>query len=324
MTLTVAGLSVIAEDVVRLRLVDHAGVTLPDFEAGAHVELSFAGFRRRYSLTSSPSDRSAYEVMVLRAWPGRGGSAFIHERLTVGDTLDVSEPVNGFALDRRARHHVFIGGGIGLTPFYTMTEALSSAGQTFDVHYVVRSQARALPTDAFDGHVSLHTGPGARRSLGLPTLLASLDATTAVYGCGPVSLLDDLRHVSRDLDWPAGRLRVETFGPGARPQDGTLSIRLSQSGTTLVAPPSASILERAARARRLRRRRLPPRRVWDVHRVGRGRRHRPSRRVPHTRAAPEPDVYLCLLVPHARRHSRLVEAAAEHSLDRSFQTLVWS
>ncbi|MGE0124086.1 MAG: oxidoreductase, partial [Vicinamibacterales bacterium] len=74
MTLTVAGLSVIAEDVVRLRLVDDAGVTLPDFEAGAHVELSFAGFRRRYSLTSSPSDRSAYEVMVLRARPGRGGS----------------------------------------------------------------------------------------------------------------------------------------------------------------------------------------------------------------------------------------------------------
>lgn len=243
MTLTVADTERVAEDVVRLRLVDGGGVPLPGFEAGAHVELFFAGFRRRYSLTSSPSDRSAYEVMVLRARPGRGGSAFIHDHLAVGDTVDVSEPVNGFAIDRRARHHVFIGGGIGLTPFYTMTEALAAAGQTFHVHYVVRSQARALRTDAFGEHVSLHAGPGARRSLGLPTLLAALDATTAVYGCGPVTLLDDLRRVSRDLDWPAGRLRVETFGPGAQPQDGPLSIRLSQSGTTLVAPPSASILD---------------------------------------------------------------------------------
>lgn len=243
MTLALALKALVAQDAVRLRFVADDGHQLPSFEAGAHVQLTFAGYRRRYSLTSSPSDRSAYEMIVLRARPGRGGSAFLHEQLRVGDAVEVSAPVNGFRLDPVARHHVFIAGGIGLTPFYTMAEALAASGRTFHLHYAARSSARALPVAAFGEHASVYAGPGAREALRLPAVLGSLEPTTAIYGCGPLRLLEDLRRLSHELNRPAGRLRLETFGPAANPQDGPLLLRLSLSGMTIAAVPGTSIVD---------------------------------------------------------------------------------
>lgn len=243
MRLTLEAKDLVAKDTVRLRLVASDARTLPRFAAGAHVELEFASYRRRYSLTSTPADTLAYEVIVLRARSGRGGSAFIHDRFQPGDTVTVSTPINGFTLDPVARQHVFIAGGIGLTPFYTMAEEVAASGRIYQLHYVVRSPARMLPVDAFGPHVTVYAGTAARRALSLPVLLGSLSRTTAVYGCGPSGLLEGLRAIAVDLGWPAGRLRVETFGPAARPNDRPLTVQLSQSGVTVDVAPGTSILD---------------------------------------------------------------------------------
>jgi len=85
------------------------GAPLPDFQAGAHIEVSIRGLNRHYSLTSSPKTVDHYEISVLRTTPSRGGSTYIHD---------------AFPLSRDARHSVFIAGGLGITPFYSMMEAL--------------------------------------------------------------------------------------------------------------------------------------------------------------------------------------------------------
>ena len=74
-----------AKDIVHLDLRPQAGVTLPPFEPGAHVDLFLAnGLIRQYSLLGDPDDLTHYEVAVSRAPGGRGGSAFVHEALVAG------------------------------------------------------------------------------------------------------------------------------------------------------------------------------------------------------------------------------------------------
>lgn len=243
MTLTLEAKEPVAEDAVRLRLVSGNSRRLPSFDPGAHVELAFSEYRRRYSLTSSPAETTAYEVIVLRARPGRGGSAFIHDRLLAGAAIEVSTPINSFPLEPVARHHVFFAGGIGLTPFYTMADAATAAGGRFHLHYVTRSEARALPTGAFGRSVTRYVGPVARREFPLPDILDAVPSDAALYVCGPTSLVEDVRAAMRARGWDDGRLRLETFGSGVHPQDRPIAVHLVQSGLSLQVAPGTSILD---------------------------------------------------------------------------------
>lgn len=132
MELKVVEKSEIATDTVRIRLADARGATLPAFKPGAHLAVTLGEMERRYSLTSSPETLDHYEICVLRARPGRGGSARMHDVLKPGDTVEVSPPMNAFSLREAAGHSVFIAGGIGITPFYSMMQALHKAGRSYE------------------------------------------------------------------------------------------------------------------------------------------------------------------------------------------------
>ncbi len=127
-----------ATDAVRIRLADPRGAILPAFKPGAHIAVTVARMERRYSLTSSPETLDHHEICVLRARPSRGGSDYIHDRLNAGETLTASNPINGFPLRESAGHSVFIAGGIGITPFYSMMASLHRAG--------LETMARAAPS----------------------------------------------------------------------------------------------------------------------------------------------------------------------------------
>jgi len=76
MNLIVMDKTMIAADTVRITFAAPDEGALPAFKPGAHIELSFAGFTRRYSISSSPNDRDCYEICVLRTNPSRGGSVY--------------------------------------------------------------------------------------------------------------------------------------------------------------------------------------------------------------------------------------------------------
>ncbi|MCB0896370.1 MAG: oxidoreductase, partial [Nocardioidaceae bacterium] len=88
--LVVEAVDHVAEDVVALTLVDPDGDALPPWTPGAHVDLLLGdGLVRQYSLCSDPADSRVIRVGVLRAPDSRGGSAYVHEQLTVGSTVRV-------------------------------------------------------------------------------------------------------------------------------------------------------------------------------------------------------------------------------------------
>ncbi len=110
----------VADGILGLSLAHPLGEPLPAWELGAHIDLVLApGLERQYSLCGAPADRTAWQIAVLREEEGRGGSAFVHERLGVGDKVEVRGPRNHFAL-RPASRYRFIAGGIGITPILSL------------------------------------------------------------------------------------------------------------------------------------------------------------------------------------------------------------
>ena len=91
---TVVSRTEVATGVVELVLRPDA--PLP-WAPGAHLDLHLGDHVRQYSLCGRPGERD-YRVAILREPGGRGGSAWAHERLHVGDTVAISGPRNHFEL----------------------------------------------------------------------------------------------------------------------------------------------------------------------------------------------------------------------------------
>lgn len=110
MRLRVTQLRLEAADVVSVVLRSTTGDPLPAWEPGAHVAVTLpSGLVRQYSLCGAADDRYTYTIAVLLVGDGRGGSREIHQRLRLGDVLEVGEPRNNFALTDAPRY-LFLAG----------------------------------------------------------------------------------------------------------------------------------------------------------------------------------------------------------------------
>lgn len=199
----------LAEGVVELVFADPAGAELPAWEPGAHLTLHLPnGMAREYSLCGDPADRRRYTVAVQRDQASRGGSAWVHDRLRVGEFLEVDGPRNTFALED-APAYGLIAGGIGITPIAAMAEALHARGAAWRLLYCGRSRASMAFADRVGalGPVTLHADDVSGGRPDLEGYLRELPADALVYCCGPEPLLAAVKEA---LDDPS-RLRVERF-----------------------------------------------------------------------------------------------------------------
>ncbi|WP_413759714.1 PDR/VanB family oxidoreductase [Streptomyces sp. MMBL 11-3] len=247
--LVVAETELVADGVLALTLRHPLGGELPAWEPGAHVDVALApGLERQYSLCGDPGDRHAWRVAVLREPAGRGGSAHVHERLTVGAGVRVRGPRNHFALLPSPRYR-FVAGGIGITPILPMLAAAEAAGADWTLLYggrTRRSMAFREELERYGDRVRL-VPQDESGLLDLAPVLDSPAPDTLVYCCGPAPLLDAVEE--RCAGWPAGSLHVERFRPkepgeGQDPYAETeFEVVLRRSGRTLTVPADASVLD---------------------------------------------------------------------------------
>ncbi len=245
----VADSELIADGVVRLTMSAADGSELPAWTPGAHLDLILrdrhgAEVVRQYSMCGSPSDRDHYQVAVLEAPDGRGGSAAVHQ-LRRGDRLRVRGPRNHFSLQSSPRY-VFIAGGIGITPIIPMIEEAEAARRDWTLHYGGRSRASmafAERLEKFGDRVHLVPQDEAGL-LDVTSILAAPSPGTLVYCCGPEALLRAVESACEG--WPANVLHVERFSPKERPaeeQDTTVRVMLQRSGKTLEVAPGETIFD---------------------------------------------------------------------------------
>lgn len=244
MKVTVESKSSLADGVVGVELRSTSGGPLPDWEPGAHVEVTLApGLVRHYSLCGVPDRRDRYTIAVLREAGGRGGSAYVHDRLDVGDEIEISDPANNFPLLPYERY-VLVAGGIGVTPILSMARQLAERGAEVVLFYGGRSAGTMAYVDEL---VQLVPGvtlvtEDVHGHLPLDEVDDLAEPGTGVFACGPAGLLDALQ--ARSEGW-AAPLHVERFVPVEFETDDDVPflVELKRSGLTLEVAEDETILE---------------------------------------------------------------------------------
>jgi vanillate O-demethylase ferredoxin subunit len=227
-----------ATDIVSLELAPAGDEPFPPFTAGAHIDVDLGdGLVRQYSLCNSPLECDRYVIAVKREAQSRGGSVAVHDRVQVGDTVTISPPRNHFPLASSATRHLFLAGGIGITPFMAMIESARASGAAFHLHYFARSEAHAafsvpLTDPAISASVSRHIGvEPAQLRVFLRRTLWKYVPGTHLYVCGPAPFIDAVMAAS--AGWPAGTVHREYFANAAvrdAPLGRPCTIRLAKSG----------------------------------------------------------------------------------------------
>ena len=227
----------LADGVVALRLADAAGGRVPTWEPGSHIDLVLDTLMaRQYSLCGDPADLSSLTVAVLREASGRGGSIHVHDKLEIGDVIEIGGPRNHFSLVE-AESYLFVAGGIGITPLLPMLRAAQARGSNWKLLYGGRTRASMAFADElveeFEENVSLRP----QDEYGFLDLASALDAAApgaAVYCCGPEPLLQAIEGACRERDHV--NLHIERFAPKQIEEgavDGAFDVELARSGRTI-------------------------------------------------------------------------------------------
>ena len=240
----------LTEQVKRFTLVATDGKPLPAFTGGSHVIVQMSDgdnqYSNAYSLLSSPHDTSCYQIAVRLEENSRGGSRFLHQQVKVGNRLTISTPNNLFALISSARKHLFIAGGIGITPFLSHMAELQHSDVDWQLHYCSRNPESCAFRDELVQHpqaekVHLHHSSTGTR-LELARLLADIEPGTHVYTCGPEALNEAVRSEAARLDIAADTLHFEQFAIEDKTGD-AFTLVLARSGKEFVVPEEMTILQ---------------------------------------------------------------------------------
>ena len=244
-----------AEGVLSLRLTRiESDDPVPAWAPGDHIDLRVPdGTTRQYSLCGDPTDRSHWEIAVLREEGGRGGSTWIHDELRVGDRVLVTRPKNTFALEE-APFHALVAGGIGITPMMAMAEHLSRGGRAFHLTYggrTAQSMAFRPRLAALGEHVTFLAEDEQGRA-DLEAIVRELPEGGLLYVCGPLALLQAVQAAAEVVHGPDQDLvRFELFSrDGLEPIVGQsldadhYELVLARSGHSLRLAPEDNILDK--------------------------------------------------------------------------------
>jgi ferredoxin-NADP reductase len=192
-----------------------------------------------------------WRVAVLREGAGRGASAYVHDRVAVGDSIAVRGPRNHFRLEE-APGYLFIAGGIGITPLLGMVQECHVKGLPWQLHYGGRRRGQMAFVDhlgeVYPDNVRTYPRDSADR-MDIPSIVSGLPAGHLIYCCGPTALVNAVQEAGSGL--PSETVHIEHFVPVASPdgaEDQEFEVELTEEGVTVRIPADRSILEVAEEA----------------------------------------------------------------------------
>jgi nitric oxide dioxygenase len=207
------------------------GGALMDFKPGQFLglKLTIDGqvTHRNYSLSDLPNGRS-YRISVKREPQGQA-SGYLHDRLTVGDEIEIYPPSGDFTL-KPGQDVVLITAGVGQTPAIPMVkQALAEGRQVTYLHAALNSGTHAFRTTVAalaQAHPNLrpifgYSEPHADDSpdfTGFVTPKILADAVgegrdIAAYVIGPKPFMRAVIEGLQGLKVPTDRIHYEFFGP---------------------------------------------------------------------------------------------------------------
>lgn len=220
------------------------GAPLPAFKPGQYITVRAATpndstTMRNYSLSDKPG-QDWFRISVKREVPPEADtpagyvSNMLHDKIEVGDTIEIAPPCGEFFLDVSEKHErplVLLAAGVGITPIISILQASLDAmpeRQIIFIHASLNEEVQAFKkvVDTLaENHPNLRThyrysDPGTRSgnaSTGFVTadyleqLLPGRDAD--YYFCGPQPFMVSIYHDLMKWGIPASQVHFEFFGP---------------------------------------------------------------------------------------------------------------
>ncbi|MDA7965584.1 reductive dehalogenase [Ruegeria sp.] len=245
-----AKVEAMADGVSKYEFTSLNGAPLPEWTAGAHLDVLVAPeFLRQYSMSGNPADRSAYQIGVLREDEGRGGSALLHRIFNEGRKVFISKPINHFELDETATKTFLMGGGIGITPMIAFAHRLYELGADFALHYSASTRAGAgflddLAAMPWADKVHYHFSDEGTRA-DLDAIMAGYQDGWHVYTCGPNRYMDGVMDAAERQGFPEEARHLEYFSVPEQPEyeNFEFTVRLARSGKDLTVPEDKTIAD---------------------------------------------------------------------------------
>jgi nitric oxide dioxygenase len=224
-------------DVVSLVLEPADGAALPEVAPGQYVSVFVDlpdGSRqpRQYTVSSAAlGTRLQITISRLRGTDGAPDgqvSSFLHDRVAVGDLLDVSAPAGDFVVQSSTDPLLLASAGAGITTVLPIVEliARTQPGRRVIVAHADRTaQDHALrdtvlhagrQIDDFTSYTWYETvdKTDVRSVKGYMDLSETpLGDNIQVFTCGPLPFMRHVRTTLLDRGVPASRIRYEVFGP---------------------------------------------------------------------------------------------------------------
>jgi CDP-4-dehydro-6-deoxyglucose reductase len=221
--------TLLAENVVRLRLALPAAQRL-QFLAGQYVDVLLPGGKRRaFSIASSPALENELELHI-RHVEGGDFTGHVFDELQERDILRLEGPLGNFFVrnDEPGRSMIMMGGGTGFAPLKSMIENLLEQGDTRPVHLYWGAKSRAeiyldpLPSQWAAEHEHIHyrravsdSGAGAAEFAGLVHEAVLADhpdlAGFDVYMSGPPAMIEAAKKAFTRHRLPEDRLFYDSF-----------------------------------------------------------------------------------------------------------------
>ena len=216
------------------------GQALWEVKPGQYLTLRVPGpdglALKTYSVSSAPSETRHYRITVKREAGVNGapdglGSCWLHDRVEVGDKLDIAAPRGSFVLDETSQRPVLLlSGGVGLTPMVSMLHRLAETDR--DVYFLhacengrvhaLREEVLGQVSDMIQARFIYRNPTDTDRSANRFDAEGVIDKTFLrghvpigdyeAYVCGPTPFMAAIYQLLRELGVAEDRIAYEFFG----------------------------------------------------------------------------------------------------------------
>ncbi len=241
-TTQIRAIETVSNNIKIFTLADPDDWPLPQFTPGSHIDVFLSsGKVRQYSMCGNPENNDKYLIAVQKEEDGRGGSEEVHQ-LEVGMILPVSLPRNHFPLGE-AKKHIFIAGGIGITPFLSMIPWLIQRKIAWEIHICANSEDKLVCEHLLDikqskGSIHKHITQNGTRLL-MNNLISEVGMDEHLYVCGPDSMISEAIRHGASLE---SRLHFEKFGVDLDLEEAAYEVVLEKSGCVVKVPKGQTML----------------------------------------------------------------------------------
>ena len=184
-----------------------------------HPDVDDRGVGRYFTVSSSPHEG---HIRLTTRFAGERGSTFKRalRQLKPGDTIEMDAEASGsFCVDDPSQQHVFLAGGIGITPFRAIFHDLDNRGEPLNIRLLYANRNEEIPfREEFEEIASRHPELSIEyviepNLLDADRLRPEIGEARTYWVSGPKPMVDAVQATLEELGAPTDAIKRDAF-PG--------------------------------------------------------------------------------------------------------------